>query len=69
MALRKLAPLDPDQPKDCVRGNCPAVYFDEEEGLVIVQGATRTDLITPEGETAVAIPRRMLHQAAQADRQ
>jgi hypothetical protein len=59
--LRKIA-------GNCSDGvTCPAVWIDDEEGTVIVQGDqdAGADLApAPDGETRVRIPRAVLLQAA-----
>jgi hypothetical protein len=58
--LRKIA-------GNCSDGvTCPAVWVDDEEGTVIVQGYqdTSADLASaPDGETRVRLPRAMLLEA------
>jgi hypothetical protein len=60
--LRKIA-------GDCSDGvTCPAVYVDDQEDTVIVQGYQAAAIETlppaPDGETRVRLPRAMLLEAA-----
>ncbi|MEV6155632.1 hypothetical protein AB0L53_35365 [Nonomuraea sp. NPDC052129] len=50
---------------DCGRDDCPTVFTMPHSGMVAVQGYT-VDRETPEGESVVSIPAKVLLEAARA---
>lgn len=54
-----------DEPDDCGNGDCPTVYGTDHPGTIAVQGYT-VDRETPEGESIVTIPEKVLKEAVRA---
>lgn len=48
----------------CNHGACPTVFLNDSADELIVQGYVTDEIVTPDGETAVRIPRAVFQQAA-----
>jgi hypothetical protein len=50
---------------DCGNGDCPTIYR-TDRGTLVIQGYRLADIRTPDGETVVEIPVKLLREAARA---
>ncbi|TVL93739.1 hypothetical protein [Streptomyces sp. SAJ15] len=62
----KLTRLTGSGSGECGQNDCPNVYKDEADGMLVIQGLTYRGFAPPTGEALVKIPERVLREAARA---